>query len=100
MREVLLERDFPCVGTATVTLNRADRGNALTSASLSTLLRLLEELQNDKTVFAVVLTGAGKYFCTGMVRAKKERKRLREKTNLLLSFHSTNKGSFRKFFGR
>lgn len=51
---------------ATVTLNRPKRGNALTATMNDRLLQILPELANDPSVRVLVLTGAGKYFCTGM----------------------------------
>ena len=46
-------------GVATVTLNRPDRMNSLTSAMLSQLAVALRELADDSAVRVVVLTGAG-----------------------------------------
>jgi 2-(1,2-epoxy-1,2-dihydrophenyl)acetyl-CoA isomerase len=46
-------------GVATVTLNRPDRMNSLTTAMLSELAVVLPELANDPAVRVVVLTGAG-----------------------------------------
>jgi enoyl-CoA hydratase/carnithine racemase len=43
--EVLLQRDFPVEGVATLTLNRPQRGNALTGEMLTRLLALLDELE-------------------------------------------------------
>jgi methylglutaconyl-CoA hydratase len=64
--EVLLQRDAPISGVCTITLNRPSRGNALTSVMLDLLLGYLKALEDDVGVFAVVLTGSGKFFCTGM----------------------------------
>ena len=50
---------------ATITLNRPDRGNALTSALKSELLAVLTQAADDDGVRAVVLTGAGSAFCAG-----------------------------------
>jgi 2-(1,2-epoxy-1,2-dihydrophenyl)acetyl-CoA isomerase len=46
-------------GVATVTLNRPDRMNSLTSAMLSQLAVALRELADESAVRVVVLTGAG-----------------------------------------
>ena len=46
-------------GVATVTLNRPDRMNSLTSPMLSQLAVALRELADDSAVRVVVLTGAG-----------------------------------------
>ena len=50
---------------ATVTLNRADRLNAFSSAMQGELAHLIGELARDAQVRAVVLTGAGRAFCAG-----------------------------------
>jgi methylglutaconyl-CoA hydratase len=51
---------------ATVTLNRPESGNALTSEMLSGLMQIFADLQANDDVRVIVLTGAGKFFCTGM----------------------------------
>jgi len=48
-----------------ITLNRPDMFNAISSNMLSMLSPKLEDLAQDDDVRAVVLTGAGKGFCTG-----------------------------------
>lgn len=53
---VLVERDG---GVATVTMNRPESMNALNSALLEELPRRLRELDADRSVRCVVLTGAG-----------------------------------------
>jgi len=50
---------------ATITLNRPDRGNALTTTMKSELLDALTHAGADAGVRAVVLTGAGNAFCAG-----------------------------------
>jgi 2-(1,2-epoxy-1,2-dihydrophenyl)acetyl-CoA isomerase len=50
---------------ATITLNRPDRGNALTTALKSELLIALTEVGENEGIRAVVLTGAGTSFCAG-----------------------------------
>lgn len=52
-------------GVATVTLNRPERHNALSSALIADLTALAAELGADRAVRAVVLTGAGESFCAG-----------------------------------
>jgi 2-(1,2-epoxy-1,2-dihydrophenyl)acetyl-CoA isomerase len=49
----------------TITLNRPDRGNALTTALKTELLAVLTYAATDPGVRAVVLTGAGGAFCAG-----------------------------------
>lgn len=52
-------------GVGTITLNRPDRRNALSDVMVEGLISLLEELQNSDDVGVIVLTGAGKAFCSG-----------------------------------
>jgi 2-(1,2-epoxy-1,2-dihydrophenyl)acetyl-CoA isomerase len=52
-------------GVATVTLDRPQAYNALTSALLTSLLGTMRALDRDPQVRAIVLTGAGKGFCSG-----------------------------------
>lgn len=51
---------------ATLTLNRPKKGNALTSTMNELLLSYLDQLEKDIEVRVIILTGAGKFFCTGM----------------------------------
>ncbi len=50
---------------ATVRVNRPGQANSLTTAAKEALLSALETAANDRTVRAVVLTGAGRAFCAG-----------------------------------
>ena len=50
---------------ATLTLDRPDALNALTVASKRELLRAFEAVAADRSVRAVILTGAGRAFCSG-----------------------------------
>jgi 2-(1,2-epoxy-1,2-dihydrophenyl)acetyl-CoA isomerase len=52
-------------GVATVTINRPERRNALTTAVKDALRDALSEVSADVSVRAVVLTGAGGHFCAG-----------------------------------
>jgi enoyl-CoA hydratase/carnithine racemase len=52
-------------GVLTVTLNRPDRLNAFTVGMMHELLALLDTVDADDTVRAVVVTGAGRGFCAG-----------------------------------
>lgn len=61
--EVLLSIDNHI---ATITLNRPRKGNALTANMNELLLDMLAKLKEDASVRVLVLTGAGKFFCTGM----------------------------------
>jgi 2-(1,2-epoxy-1,2-dihydrophenyl)acetyl-CoA isomerase len=50
---------------ATITLDRSDALNALTVASKLELMAAFERVAGDPSVRAVVLTGAGRAFCSG-----------------------------------
>ncbi len=52
-------------GVAVLTLDRPDRLNSLTFAIYGQLERLFVELEDDDAVKVVVLTGAGRGFCSG-----------------------------------
>jgi enoyl-CoA hydratase/carnithine racemase len=52
-------------GVATLTLNRPERKNPLTFDSYAEMRDTFRDLAFDKTVKAVVLTGAGGNFCSG-----------------------------------
>ena len=63
MTFVLVERPVPEV--AVVTLNRPDRMNAMAFDVMVPFRDQLVELSHDNSVRAVVITGAGKGFCSG-----------------------------------
>jgi enoyl-CoA hydratase/carnithine racemase len=50
---------------ATITLNRPDKRNAMSDAMRSEFIDALEQVAADKSIKALVLTGAGKGFCAG-----------------------------------
>jgi methylglutaconyl-CoA hydratase len=52
-------------GVATITLNRPDKRNAISFALIDDLLRALKEVEKSSAQ-VLVLTGAGKAFCSGM----------------------------------
>ena len=62
-RTILLEVDAD--GIATVTLNRPERLNALTDAMVSELWETMHHAVADEAVRVIVVTGAGRAFCTG-----------------------------------
>ena len=62
MSEILFER---AGGIATITLNRPEAGNAFTIEMLAEWERALRECILDDAIRAVVLTGAGRIFCSG-----------------------------------
>lgn len=51
---------------ATITLNRPERLNAITSPMLAALADALQRADTDSSVRTVVLTGAGRGFCSGL----------------------------------
>ena len=67
MSEVELERDGD--GVAVLTLDAPERRNALTVAMADELVAACEELDADASVGAVVVRGAGGFFCAGGDRA-------------------------------
>ena len=63
-----MEQDFIeaiSEGVATLTLNRPDRLNALSTPIMEGLLEALPRLARDAAVGVIVLTGAGRAFCAG-----------------------------------
>jgi 2-(1,2-epoxy-1,2-dihydrophenyl)acetyl-CoA isomerase len=52
-------------GVATITLNRPRAYNAFTAAMHAELMAALKQAERDKAVRCIVLTGAGKAFCSG-----------------------------------
>lgn len=52
-------------GVATITLNRPDSYNALTQEMYKELTHAFKQVSRNKEVRAVLLTGAGKGFCSG-----------------------------------
>ena len=63
MSEVLVDRDGH---VATITLNRPDRLNAISGEMLVRLSEVFLELDHEADVRAMVLTGAGRGFCSGL----------------------------------
>jgi len=63
MDELLYEKAGP---VARLTLNRPERLNAITVSMLDRLTEALEDAERDDTVRVVVLTGAGRGFCSGL----------------------------------
>ncbi|HQV04736.1 MULTISPECIES: enoyl-CoA hydratase-related protein [unclassified Novosphingobium] len=51
---------------ATITLNRPERMNTISSAMLDELTRTLVKANEDRNVRVVVLTGTGRAFCAGL----------------------------------
>lgn len=61
-----LELDRPRDGVAVLRLNRPERLNAINEAMQAELRQALRDLTADRSVHAVVLTGAGRGFCAGL----------------------------------
>jgi enoyl-CoA hydratase len=60
--EVLLDRHH---GVAVLTLNAPQRRNSLTESMAVELIDACEQIDGDPTIGAVVLRGAGGFFCSG-----------------------------------
>lgn len=58
--------DRPCDGVAVVVLDRPERLNAIDEALFEALPAVFDELGGEADVRAVVLTGAGRGFCSGL----------------------------------
>ncbi len=63
MPDVTLTRDG---AVATITLNRPDRLNAISGPMLAELGRMLLDVDAERDVRVIVLTGAGRGFCSGL----------------------------------
>jgi 2-(1,2-epoxy-1,2-dihydrophenyl)acetyl-CoA isomerase len=73
----------------TLRMNRPDKLNALTTPMCRALLHALLVAADDKTIRAIVLTGAGKAFCAGgdldMIRDARNRRAVKEVEELLIA---------------
>jgi len=49
-----------------IVLTRPKNGNALTLAMIHSLTKAITAISHDTTIFRLILTAQGKYFCTGM----------------------------------
>jgi enoyl-CoA hydratase/carnithine racemase len=61
-------------GIATLTFNRPDKRNAMNDEMRTQFIEALESVAADKTIRALVITGAGKGFCAGGDIAGMERR--------------------------
>lgn len=61
-QEILYDVDDP---VATITLNRSERLNALTDRMMRELKHALADAEQNDAVVGIVLTGAGRGFCSG-----------------------------------
>jgi len=62
-RALILEKEGP---VAIITLNRPDAGNSFDFRLMEETDAVMRDVAKDKSVRAVILTGAGKYFSTGI----------------------------------
>jgi methylglutaconyl-CoA hydratase len=60
---VLVKKNVP---SGTIVLNRPDKRNALSRKLLADLAQAFDDLHQERSVRAVILTGAGSSFCAGM----------------------------------
>jgi enoyl-CoA hydratase/carnithine racemase len=74
MTDSLVELTVDDHGIATITLNRPDKRNAMNDAMRAEFVVALTRVASDKTIRALVLTGAGKGFCAGGDIAGMERR--------------------------
>ena len=82
---------------ATITMNRPDRRNSLSDAMLSDLSAALSELRDERTVRAVILTGAAPVFSAGADAPRlKAALSDEERRNVF----GNRKTQFRRLFGR
>ena len=66
MQDAYSQIRYETSGTAAlITLNRPDKGNAISIRLGAELRHVLERAENDKDVVGIVITGAGKVFCAG-----------------------------------
>lgn len=65
-KNLIIQYNVPLRRCATITLNRPRRGNALTPGMVLEFTESLQRMAVDDGIACVVLTGSGKYFCTGM----------------------------------
>src|SRR5215213_7663657 len=89
--ELLRTRDR---GVATLTLNRPEQYNALSSSLIDALQDGLDEIARDPQVRVVVIAGSGKAFCAGHdlkeMRSQRQRASVEDTftkfSNLMVSF--------------
>jgi enoyl-CoA hydratase/carnithine racemase len=62
-RALILQKEGP---VAIITLNRPDAGNSFDFRLMEEVDAVMREVSKDKGIRAVILTGAGKYFSTGI----------------------------------
>ncbi len=63
---LVLYEPHPPTGSILLTINRADRRNALSRGLIAALTDAFQRAKDDTAVRSVILTGAGSVFCAGM----------------------------------
>ena len=63
-------------GVSLITLNRPEKLNALTEAMLGELLGTLRDAEEDDSIHAAIIRGAGRSFCAGHDLVELERRRI------------------------
>ena len=63
LQDIIYTKEGPI---ATLTLNRPDRLNAFTGQMISGLIEAIEDANNDGGIRVIVITGAGRGFCSGL----------------------------------
>lgn len=64
--DLVLLTYHPVTYSATLSLNRPRAGNSFSPPLLNLFLQLLTRLEADPHVHTIIITGNGKFFCTGM----------------------------------
>lgn len=59
------EKHYNGIGWAEITLNRPEKGNALTLPMLNQIDRYVRQLRTARHIRALILRGNGRFFCTG-----------------------------------
>ena len=63
MYTLKLKKNAP---SGTIILNRPEKRNAISRAMITDLIQAFDDFHGEKSVRAVILTGAGSAFCSGM----------------------------------
>ena len=66
------------IPSGTIILNRPDKRNALSRLMIASLKEAFEDLRQERSVRAVILTGAGAAFCSGLDLAEIQQTRGQE----------------------